>query len=448
MVPSVNGDRADHAPQARLGGLLRSADSAFLSLGVGTFQGARLLVNLVAAGVLGPSGFGEWVVLTLILQYASVVTLGIPNGAGREVPVRLGAGRSDSAALVEDVSLGGTLIAALLGAILATGATLVLAGPDDPDRYAIASLMGLAVATQQLYLLSQVLFRSRFAFRAVAAQMILTGVVVLVSGLGLLRFGIVGLSASVVLANVVALLAAAALLPRRPRVRWDRAEWRRLIDVGLPIMLAGFAFIVLTTADRWLVLAFLGREALGVYGLVGLVVSGLLLIASVAGQQYFPRLAFAFGAGSGGAELASIARSQGRSTAVAIALISVPTVAGAWLAVTFFLPAYTDALLPLTVVAVGIVAYAASSGFGNLLNAVGHHRAYLTLLVLAVVGDLVLVTAMLAIGAGLLGVAIATTLTLTVYAYALRRRAIAIAGSITAEDRRDDDGAHLAAVSA
>ena len=79
------------------------------------------------------------------------------------------------------------LIAALIGAVLAFGATLVLAGLMDLDRLAIALLMGLAVATQQLYLLSQVLFRSRFAFRAMAAQMILSGVVVLVAGLGLLR---------------------------------------------------------------------------------------------------------------------------------------------------------------------------------------------------------------------------------------------------------------------
>ncbi len=445
----MNGPRANDDLSAPWAGRFRgSADSAFLTVGVGTFQGARLLVNLVAAGVLGPSGFGEWVVLTLILQYASVVTLGIPNGAGRDVPVRLGAGQSDAAAFVEDVSLGGTLISALIGAVLAFGVTLVLAGPTDPDRLAIALLMGLAVATQQLYLLSQVLFRSRFAFRAMAAQMILSGVVVLVAGLGLLRFGIVGLSASVVLANIVALVAAAAFLPRRPRACWDLPETRRLISVGMPIMLAGFAFIVLTTADRWLVLAFLGTESLGVYGLVGMVASGLLLIASVAGQQYFPRLAFAFGAGRGGEELATIARKQGRTTALAIAAISVPTVAGAWVAVTLFLPAYRDALLPLTIASVGIVIYAASSGFGNLLNAVGHHRAYLALLVLAVAGDLVLATVMLMLGAGLPGVATATTLTLAVYAYALRRRALAIAGSIAIADRRDDDGAHLAAVSA
>ena len=439
--------RDDDRPRRSWSRWDRSADSALLSIGVGTFQAARLLVNLVAAGVLGPSGFGAWVALTLILQYASFVTLGIPNGAGREIPVRLGAGRTGSAAFVEDVSLGGTFVAALAGAVLATTATLLLAGPSDANAPAIALLMGLAVATQQLYLLSQVLFRSRFAFRAVAAQMIVAGVVVLVAGLGLLRFGIVGLTASVVLANIVALVAAAALLPRRPRPHWDLAESRSLISVGLPIMLAGFAFILLTTADRWLVLAFLGREALGVYGLVGMVVSGLLLIVSVAGQQYFPRLAFSFGAGSGGDELAAIARSQGRTAALAIAAIALPTVAAAWIGVTYFLPAYQEALLPLTVAVVGIVAYAASAGFGNLLNAVGQHRAYLTLLVLAVSGDLLLVTVMLAVGAGLLGAALATTLTLVVYSVALRRRAIAIAGSIVASDRGDDDGIHLAVVS-
>src|SRR5687768_6675135 len=117
--------REDEDPLRRSWGAWwrRSGYGALLSIGVGTFQAARLLVNLVAAGVLGPSGFGAWVALTLLLQYASFVTLGIPNGAGREIPVRLGAGRTGSAAFVEDVSLGSTLLAALVGAVLATGAT-------------------------------------------------------------------------------------------------------------------------------------------------------------------------------------------------------------------------------------------------------------------------------------------------------------------------------------
>jgi O-antigen/teichoic acid export membrane protein len=423
---------------ARHGRGLRLGDSAFLSVGIATYQAARLVVNIAAAGVLGPSVFGQWVLLTLILQYASFATLGLPNAAGREVPVRLGADRPNDAALVEDVTLGGTLVAALTGASLAIIVVLAMMDTSDPDRFVIALLLGLAVASQQVYLLMQVFFRSRFAFRAVAGQMGLAGVVVLVSGLTLLPLGVAGLSASVVLGHATALLAGARLLPRRPRPRWDPAESRRLISIGFPIMLAGFAFILLTTADRWLVLAFLGREAVGVYGLVGMMVSGLLLVASVAGQQYFPRMAFAFGAGEGGHELASIARSQGRVTAVAMAAIALPTVAGAWIAVTYLLPAYHEALIPLTIMSAGILAYAASSGFGNLLNVVGHHREYLTLQLLAVAVDVILVACALAVGGRLLGVAVATALTFGAYAYALRRRAIAIAGSIPAAAGRTD----------
>ncbi len=388
------------------------------------------MVNFAAAGVLGPSVFGHWVLLALVLQYSSIVTLGLSNAAGREVPIRLGANRGEDAAFVEDVTLGGTLLAALAGALAAVVVALLVMDPSDPHRYVIALLMGVAVATQQVYLLTQVLFRSRFAFRAMAGQMTLAGMVVLVSGLTLLRFGLAGLTASVALGYLSALLAAGALLPRRPRPRLDRAESRRLISIGFPIMLAGFAFIVLTTSDRWLVLAFLGREAVGVYGLVGMVASGLLLVASVAGQQYFPRMAFAFGEGDGGHELAAIARSQGRVTATAMGLVAVPTVAGAWVAVTYLLPAYREAALPLTIVAAGILAYAASSGFGNLLNVVGRQREYLTLQVLAIAVDLALVVGLLAVGAGLLGVAVATALTFGAYAFVLRRRAIDIARSI------------------
>ena len=83
-----------------------------------------------------------------------------------------------------------------------------------------------------------------------------------------------------------------------------------LVSVGFPIMLAGLLFGLLTTIDRWLILIYLDRVQVGYYGIVGITVSGLLLLPGIVSQQYYPRLAFAYGAGRGGEALLALASRQ------------------------------------------------------------------------------------------------------------------------------------------
>ncbi len=133
---------------------------------------------------------------------------------------------------------------------------------DEPggDGLLVVTLIALAIFSQQLFMLEQIMFRSRFAFRGAAAQFACAGLVTLAAGLGLMRFGVAGLTAAQGIAQVVALIWAVRLLPRLPRSRSDSVTFRRLAVVGFPIMLAGLAFTLLTTVDRWFVLAFLGRR--------------------------------------------------------------------------------------------------------------------------------------------------------------------------------------------
>ena len=46
---------------------------------------------------------------------------------------------------------------------------------------------------------------------------------------------------------------------------WHRSWWPRLLKFGAPLLPAGVAFYVLSTADRWFVQHYAGQDALGVY---------------------------------------------------------------------------------------------------------------------------------------------------------------------------------------
>ncbi len=238
-----------------------------------------------------------------------------------------------------------------------------------------------------------------------------------------LRFGLSGLIAAQVLAQLTSLVITVLLLERPPRLRWDPPTARRLISVGLPLMLAGLAFMALTTLDRWLVLTFLGTEAVGIYGLVGLAVSALLVVVTILAQQAYPHLAFAFGAGSSGAELLALAQRQSR-LAVAFAGTLIATLGlAAWLAIPVFLPAFDDARGPLLISMLGALVYAWASGFASVLTSVGAQREYLAIQVAAIAADLAMAIILLQLGYGLLGVSAASALAMVLYSLGLRWRA-------------------------
>ncbi len=358
--------------------------------------------------------------LTLLLQYSAFASLGFPNGAGREVPRRLGQGRPELAARAEDVALSGVLLLGMVAAI--AGAALAGALTSGQGNPAIAPLLGIAIIAQQLMLLEQVLLRSRFRFSSAAVQLGVVGVVVLVIGLAALPWGLTGLTFALVISFLAALAVGQLVLLRRPRLTWHRGEARAILGIGFPIMLAGLAFTLLTTLDRWLVLVFLGDVAFGIYGLVGIAISGLLVLVTVVAQQYYPRIAHAFGANLHPDRLLVIAERQSMISTVVVGVAVVPMIAAAWLLLPVVLPDYAAAAAPATFAMLGILAYSGATGDANLLNSVGAQREYLAIQLVAIAIDLATAVALIQVGAGIAGVGAALLVSMMAYLVMLRRR--------------------------
>ena len=258
-------------------------------------------------------------------------------------------------------------------------------GAPGLDDVVVALVVGAAVLSQQGFLLGQMLLRSRLAFATAAILMVVVGGITLLGGLALLPLGVVGLAASQALAQAAGLGVALRLGPPTPRPGWDADVARRLIGIGLPLMLAGIAFLVLTTIDRWLVLAFLGSEALGVYGIVGLAVSAPIVVVAIISQQAYPRLAFALGAGRPGSEILAMARRQSRiAFGIGMAVVLAIGTAG-WFGIPVFLPEYDAARVPLLLALIGRAwPTPASSGDANVLTTIGAQKEYLVIQVAAI----------------------------------------------------------------
>jgi O-antigen/teichoic acid export membrane protein len=432
-LPATGGPRAI---AGRAGGAMRSTTallgSDLRSYGLATFadQGGRMLLNLVAAASLGPVAFGTWVLVASVIQYSSFSSIGIVNGAAREIPRALGAGDPARAHRIEDVATGGALATGVIAGLAMVGLSPILFGPEVSGW-----LVALAVLATQLFVLQQILFRANLRFREAAGQLAVAAVGAPVVGIPMLRFGVDGLIAARVILNSVVIAVAARRFGRVPRPRFDGAMLRQLISVGLPVMLGGLVFSLLITLDRWLADILLGREAVGQYGIVSLAVSALLVVPTFLAQQLYPRISHERGAGAHGQRILEVALRFGVLAGLATAALGLAGSLFAVVAIPILLPEYEQAIVPLAVGAMAVSVYATSSGLSYVLNLTGRQRELVLAQAAALAGDIALSLLFVNAGFGLLSFSLAMLVTFTIYGVVL----FLAARHAAATDR----GAHL-----
>jgi O-antigen/teichoic acid export membrane protein len=398
-------------------GLLGS-DLPVYAVGTAADQATRLGISLVAAAVLGPTEFGAWVLASSLMQYASFASLGIVHGAAREIPRLSGADDRAAADRAEATATTISVIAAL-GAGLAV--LLLALGPLD---FGTAPwLVALAVGTQQLVFAQQVILRARLLFRAAAGQLLVGSGILLVSAAPLLQAGIGGL---LLARSVTATLVVATMgwrLKRPIRFGFDAPMARQMLRAGAPVMIAGATFAVLLTLDRWLIEAWLGRAAVGVYGVAALGANALLLIPTFLGQQLYPRLSYRRGAGASIGDLLSEALRFGTVAATATAGVGLATLLAALFLIPSILPEYVPALLPLGLSVAAVAVYSAVFGIGYAINLANRQQELVLIQLVALGCHLAVATALVRSGLGLASFPLSLLVTFAVYGTLVLARA-------------------------
>ena len=261
-------------------------ESAVYGLGGVANQALAIILVPIYARQLGSEGYGTVALLTTTLSTATLIaTLAMPQAFFREY-LREAVDDGQRRAVLR-TTLGLRLIASLSALAL----MLLLAWPlaelilGGADSWPLMALLGVVVLfdTPNLVPLSFLRAERRprpyavLSFsRAVLGSVLIIGFVV---GAGLGPLGVVLGSA---LSALAAAVAGMALLARDGRlgISLDRALVRRMLAFGLPLVPAALAGWALNLSDRYLVNAFDGRAAVGVYSAgytVGLAINALAI---------------------------------------------------------------------------------------------------------------------------------------------------------------------------
>jgi O-antigen/teichoic acid export membrane protein len=377
-------------------------------------QACRFGVSVVAAKLLGPLSFGIWNAVSSILVYGLSAHGGVLNGMNREVPYH--AGRRDAAkvAQVRRVSLTVGLLSAFVAGLLTLGASqLPMWGPAV--RAALIATAALLLV-QQVYQYFQFALKSGLRFDLMSWQQIALSVAFPAAVIPLTaKFGLNGFIASQALAMAVVSALITRFLPFKLDLEWNWPETVRLARIGLPIMTAGILYALLTTVDRWVVLALLGTVSLGYYTLAILTMSALAVLPNVISDQMYPRMALTFGSEPSYRALVPLMRRQ------IILSLAVVTPVLAFVALILLpsapriLPAFAPGVVPAQIASVSFVFLGVSGGYGNFLNTVGKQRSYLAAQTLALVINVLLSIVLVTLGLGLAGVAFSLVLAYAVY---------------------------------
>jgi len=249
--------------------------------------------TLVVAGLLGPQQFGLWKSLQLVLSYSTWSDLGALRGLGRQVPLLRGEGR-----LAEAERVQRTAWTQLLGLTAAVTLALLAAGAWSSDSVLGSGLLFVApvvLSTRVLFFFFE-LTNAQRAFglksRAVSILAVTDGLLApLASWVG----GVWLFMCSITATNVVVIGYLAVKLSFPWRLSWRLSDMTALSLVGFPIVIAGFVFELLRTVDRFVIVTFLGTEAVGYYGLAMIVFEMAVTVPVLFGQVMLPHMAEQFG---------------------------------------------------------------------------------------------------------------------------------------------------------
>ena len=381
-------------------------------------QASRFIVAMIVARWVGPAKFGVWNSLQPLLAYGVIFFCGIPNGLNREIPFLMGKGATEDAQKLINFSV---IFVLCVSSFIGITTILVSSLFEVPDNFKLPiRFFGILFIPMNMYILFQFLLKSRIQFHAMSTQQLLFSFLYPICALACAFFGgISGYILGQALASTIMVLFIYRISTFQINITFSWKSFKRLSRIGLPLMGAGLLFSLLTTVDRWVILAYLGVKDLGQYTVAILIFGVLSIVPIVISQQMYPRMAYRYGKTGSSFSLFPMIAKQSLSAFAA----TIPIIAIAYFFIPFFvsvfMPQYSYGILPARITLIGLLFIPLAGGVANFLNTIDKQLFYMLVQAVAVVVNFVLSIFFINLGWGLTGVATAGAFTYFSYTFTL-----------------------------
>lgn len=385
-----------------------------------------IIESLFVKASLGPYLVGVCATLALFLYYSSISNMGVLSAAALELPYSKGSGEVERLERIRQsafvFAMGGAFVF-ILG--MMAWAIMSRSKLDEPLFLGLC-IYAIYVPVQQWLDYYITLLRTNKEFVFLGKNQAFFGILASINNVvGVMLFGFIGL----LTATVVTQLAQATWLARRvgylPSLQVHWHETRRLVSIGVPLMIYGFAFTAIKTVDNILVVNLLGTNALGLYSLALMGNTLVFSAANAMGGVLTPRRQEAYGrqhtADTLGKYVVRPTLIIGELLPVGIGVffLSVPTI------VHWLLPRFVAGLPAFKLILMGTYFLAGMSISASALASLNKQFKTALIIVAALVLTAVLALVFVRLEWGLEGIALATVLGyamcfVSIHTYALR----------------------------
>jgi O-antigen/teichoic acid export membrane protein len=254
---------------------------------------ALMARGVVAAAWVGPTAYGAWNALMLVLEYTALSQLGTQQGLDQVVPQRMVEGDPARLERTKRAGLFNIMVLGLLAFPL-VGLAFRFTGGQILAFWGAAGIGVVLVCMVLGNVLNYhtTLLRSHGDITAVAWSLGLQSLAGALLGLALIPWlGVWGLLWGWLAGTLSALVFARTRSRHRvPLTPGASVESRALLAVGLPIFLFSGTSFIMRSLDRAIVLRFLGTTDLGYYTLAIMALTSMLYASDSISYVLYPRL--------------------------------------------------------------------------------------------------------------------------------------------------------------
>ncbi len=371
--------------------------------------------GLVAARLLGPSGYGAWNAIMLIMDYGTYGPAGTYAGLDQAVPARIVDGDAKRLDRVKRAGLFNVVVttAAFAAAgLLYFGRSTGQIATDWGFTGVVVVLACVALIAISYYHLT--LLRSHGNMTAVSLWFLLQGTIGVGLGLALIptqgAWGMLwGWFAGTLIATLSVMWHGRAVVPLIPV---PSRESLTLLSIGFPMFMYTVSNFVLRSFDRVIIFRFLGTHALGLYGLAVTAVGFLLTLPDAIAYVLYPQLVRRYReSGDAAASIGDQVHRAMRALSLLMPAMCALAYLGADDAVEWLLPRFRDGVPALRILCFSAAGLSLANLGSIVLMTLGRQRVLVPVALGTITLGVTLDLLAIRLGHGIRGVAWATFIT-------------------------------------
>lgn len=414
----------------------------FIFLTAGTVLCAiiNFVYSVLSKRYVLPEELGIFSTCMIVESYLSYLQLGSINAYNRDLPQLLGAGKTEEAKNLKNsvftfllVVYGATLV---LGTLFFSVLYPIIFGEELTFRYTFGYIVTVVATVFSIFHnfgMSTARINGKFNFSALAELVgsvvsVAVGIVAII----LLRrtgYEYYGLYVRCILMYAVPLLLYIGSF-KGVRLKFDFKLIKPVLLSGIPLLINSFIWTIVTSIDKFVILAFLDTTALGNYSVALLGFSTLVIIPKTISNVYYIKMNELYGATGSVEKLIEYAK---HSTLINSIITCVTSICAFYILPIFIrivMPGYTEGTAAAQIIIIGVAIYSSTFSFGHLFTVLKKNAQLIMNSVLLCVFNAVFSSALvLAFGADINNVAIGTALSYALYSILLITRLRRLCGS-------------------